>query len=98
MPFENSLAHAFTPTSIRNHAPAESGVYGISNAREWIYIGATDNIQGELLAHLQETGTALLTRQPKGFVYELCTSAARMGRHDRLVTEYGPVCNRTLNR
>ena len=98
MPFENSLAHAFTHTSIRNHAPIASGVYGISNSQEWIYIGEADNIQGTLLAHLQDAGTPLLTRQPKGFVYELCTLGARIGRHDRLVTEYGPVCNRTANR
>ena len=98
MPFENSLAHAFTPSSIRNHAPVASGVYGISNSHEWIYIGETDNIQGKLLTHLQELGTPLLTRQPKGFVYELCTLGVRMGRHDRLVTEYGPICNRTTSR
>ncbi len=98
MPFENSLAHAFKTSSVRNHAPVASGVYGISNSREWIFIGQTDNIQGELLAHLQQTGSSLLTRQPKGFVYELCTSGVRLSRHDSLVTEYSPVCNRSANR
>ena len=98
MPFENSQAHAFKTSSIRNHAPVAPGVYGISNSREWLYIGQSDNIQGELLAHLEQTGSALLSRDPKGFVYELCVSGVRAGRHQRLVTEYSPVCNRLVSR
>jgi hypothetical protein len=70
-----------------------SGVYGISNAREWIYIGESDNIQGSLLTHLQELRTALMKREPTGFVFEVCDPASRSSRQDRLVVEYGPACN-----
>jgi len=70
-----------------------SGVYGITNAREWIYIGETDNIQGSLLTHLQEARTKLMKREPTGFVFEVCDQASRTSRMGRLVVEYGPACN-----
>ena len=76
------------------YASATSGVYGISNAREWIYIGETDNIQGTLLTHLQEPDTSLMKRQPTGFVFEVCDRERRPTRQDRLVLEYEPTCNR----
>ncbi len=71
-----------------------SGVYGISNAREWIYIGETENIQSSLLNHLHEINTTLTKHEPTGFVFEICDPAHRASRQDRLVVEYGPSCNR----
>jgi predicted GIY-YIG superfamily endonuclease len=69
-------------------------VYGISNAREWIYIGETENIQSSLLNHLHEINTTLKKREPTGFVFEVCDQAHRSSRQDRLIGEYGPACNR----
>ena len=94
MPFEQLIPRPFTPGAIQMHAPVASGVYGISNAREWIYIGQADNIQDALLNHLQDLSTSLMERQPTGFVFELCDGARRPARQDRLVFEYEPVCNR----
>jgi hypothetical protein len=94
MPFMSSFPRSFTELSVREHAPALSGVYGIANAREWIYIGVSDNIQDALLEHLQETSTLLVMRQPTGFVYETCDRAGRLARQDRLIFEYEPFCNR----
>jgi hypothetical protein len=94
MPFSNSFPRSFTASSVRVHAPVMSGVYGISNAGEWIYIGESDNIQQALLRHLMELNTALLKRVPTGFVFEVCDRGQRPGRQNRLVTEYAPVCNR----
>lgn len=71
-----------------------SGVYGISNASEWVYIGVSDNIREALLEHLQETSTLLVTRQPTRFGYETCDRTGRLARYDRLVLEYEPFCNR----
>ena len=76
------------------YAPTAPGVYGISNAREWIYIGESDNIRGALLALLQDLYTSLMKRQPTGFVYEVCEGTRRTARQDRLVLEYEPTCNR----
>jgi hypothetical protein len=94
MPFNQFTPRTFAADAVHTYAPATSGVYGISNAREWIYIGETDNIQGSLLAHLHELRTALMKREPTGFVFEVCDAARRSSRQDRLIGEYGPFCNR----
>ena len=96
MPFEQFTPRSFTQVSVRTNAPAASGIYGISNAREWIFIGEADNIQASLLHDLQQGDSALLKRFPTGFVFELCDAADRRARQDRLILEYEPVCNRRL--
>jgi predicted GIY-YIG superfamily endonuclease len=95
MPFDRFVPSPFIARAIQSHAPVASGVYGISNAREWIYIGETDNIQGALFHHLQDRGASLMKRLPTGFVFEICDQARRSARQDRLVLEYEPVCNRS---
>jgi len=95
MPFDQFIPAPFVARAVQTHAPVASGVYGISNAREWIYIGETDNIQGALFHHLQDLGASLMKRQPTGFVFEICDEARRSARQDRLVLEYEPVCNRS---
>lgn len=98
MPFDPPMPRSFSTISIRANAPIASGVYGISNAREWIYIGETDNIQAALLSHLREADTSIMDRQPTGFVFEVCDSGRRPARRDRLVLEFGPSCNRHSSR
>jgi hypothetical protein len=94
MPFDQFAPLPFTSRVIGTHAPAVSGVYGISNAREWIYIGESDNIQDALYHHLQDLNASLMRRQPTGIVFEICDGPRRSARQDRLVLEYEPVCNR----
>lgn len=93
MPFDQFFPRPFTPGAIREYAPAASGVYGISNAREWLYIGEADSIREALFDHLQNIHTSLMKRQPAGFVFEVCEGSRRSARLDRLVHEYGPACN-----
>ncbi len=94
MPFEQFIPRSLTATSVRAYAPGASGIYGISNAREWIYIGETDDIQASLLHHLLESDSTLMRKRPTGFVFEVCDAAGRLARQDRLVFEYEPACNR----
>jgi hypothetical protein len=94
MPFDQLIPRPLTPVSVQTYAPAAPGVYGISNAREWIYIGETDNIRSALLGHLRDLFTALMKRKPTGFVFEVCEGTRRTVRQDRLVLEYEPACNR----
>ena len=96
MPFENQHSLAFTPTSVQKNAPPMSGVYGISSAREWIYVGQGDNIMQELLKHLREPDGFLKSRQPTGFSFELCPPSGRIARQDTLVHELEPISNRGL--
>ncbi len=94
MPFEQFIPRPLTAGAIHTYAPPLSGVYGISNAREWIYIGQAENIQDMLLTHLQDSNTSLMKLEPTGFVFEVCDRARRLARQDRLVLEYEPACNR----
>lgn len=94
MPFVQHFPRSFTQTGFRTFAPVASGVYGIANAREWIYIGETDDIQGALADHLADFRSSVMIRNPTGFVFELCDRAQRPARQDRLILEYEPVCNR----
>jgi len=80
--------------SIDKNAPAASGVYGLSNACQWIYVGATANIQAELIKHLQYPEAFAREHAPSGFTYELSSAAHRAGRQSRLVSELNPVGNR----
>jgi len=95
VPFANHFARIFTTASVQRHAPAGSGVYGLSNAREWIHGGETDNIQARLLEHLQER-KMLAERGPTGFSFELCPPPSRVARQNRLILELQPVCNLRL--
>jgi hypothetical protein len=94
MPFEQASPRPFNLGAVNHHAPSGSGVYGISNALEWIYIGETDNIRAALLGHLKTQHTPILSRKPTGFVFEVCGGTNRPARQDRLVFEYDPACNR----
>ncbi len=93
MPFEKLIPRPFTSTAVRVYAPAAEGVYGISNSREWVYIGQTNDIQSALLTHLSDAQAPLMKREPTGFVFEVCGGSARSTRQDRLVVEYKPSCN-----
>lgn len=97
MPFENRHTFTFTAVSVQKNAPTSSGTYGLSSAREWIYVGQSDNIQRELLRHLEETGTARKDLHPTGFTFELCPPEMRNARQERLIQELEPVCNRGLD-
>ncbi len=92
------MPRSFTASSVREHAPPASGVYGVTNATAWIYIGETDNIRESLLRHLLEVDATLRGTRPTGFVYETCDRAARPGRQESLVREYAPSYNRLAMR
>jgi excinuclease UvrABC nuclease subunit len=94
MPFEGYGGFSFSSVSVQKNAPPLPGVYGLSNASQWIYVGAARDIQAALMAHLRETNTTLRSLSPKGFTFELCDAAQHSARQNRLVEEYAPVCNR----
>jgi len=94
MPFDRCFPRSFTEVSVRAHAPSSSGLYGVTNAREWIFIGQSDNIQAALLNHLRDIGSDVMTQKPTGFVCETCDPNGCRQRVNRLVQEYEPVCNR----
>lgn len=98
MPFERIIPRPLTKSGVHTYAPAAAGVYGISNATEWIYIGETDDIQRVLLEHLENPNTSVMRKHPTGFVCEVCDGVRRQERQDRLILEYEPTCNRQPSR
>lgn len=94
MPFDQVTPRTFNAIGVRQFVPALSGVYGISNASEWIYVGESDNLREALLAHTQDPDATIRNRRPTGFVFEVCDRARRLERQDRLIREYEPFCNR----
>ena len=94
MPFEGYGGFSFSPVSVQKNAPRLPGVYGLSNAKEWIYVGASGNIQAALQAHLREINTTLKSYSPTGFTFEICDPGYQAARESRLVDELSPACNR----
>jgi len=94
MPFENHGNRSFTTSSIGKNAPPASGVYGLADAHQWIYVGETADIQAELLRHLQNPHALLKKYPPSGFTYELSSAGQRIERQDQLVMELEPIGNR----
>jgi predicted GIY-YIG superfamily endonuclease len=93
MPFRDYLARTFKAATIHREAPAASGVYGLSNAHEWIYVGETDDIQARLLEHLEEANAFRTARLPTGFNFETCSPHDRVARQRRLILELEPAWN-----
>jgi hypothetical protein len=94
VPFEGYGGFSFSPVSVQRNAPSMPGVYGLSNAREWVYVGVADDIRATLLGHLRESNTFLKSRAPTGFTFEICHPSQGAARASRLVTELAPVCNK----
>jgi hypothetical protein len=93
MPFRNCFARAFKAAAILRDAPPSSGVYGLSNALGWIYVGETDDIQARLLAHLEEPDSFPAYGAPTGFSFELSSPSERVTRQRQIVHEFDPPRN-----
>ncbi len=94
MPFDIHGNRSFTVVSVSRNAPRVSGVYGLADARGWLYIGTADDIQAELLRHLREPDEFLRAHPPSGFTYELSAAPGRVARQNELVEELEPTGNR----
>ena len=97
MSFSKCGARSFTAVSVRTNAPECSGVYGLSNGHEWLFIGEANNIRACLLEHLEESHTLLVHRGPTGFTFEECSACNRASRRDALIRLLQPFCNRGLD-
>lgn len=91
MPFARHSGYSFTASSVSKNAPASGGIYGLSNARAWIYIQAANDIRAALLHHLNERSPSSDLGSATGFTFELCDTGARSQRCNRLIEELHPV-------
>ncbi len=94
MPWSNPHYFDFTSEAIGQYAPERSGVYGLFAAEQWVYIGASNDIQTSLLAHLYGDNECITRLKPSGFVFEVCPVSQQAARQNALIREYQPQCNR----
>ena len=93
MPFAGFRRYSFSRSSIRQNALPLPGVYGISNAKSWIFIDETENIRGSLMEYLANSSGSP-ANPPSGFSFELSPFYNRTARRDRLIAELAPIQKR----
>ena len=98
MPFNATTGHSFSEAGIATYAPRQSGVYGIYNNQQGIYVGESEDIEKSLYAHLHrqsEQSYCILSRSPTRFVFDLDLGDARWRRawEEGLIQELMPACN-----
>lgn len=96
MPFANS-GYPFSESGIAGYAPRGSGVYGIYNSGQWIYVGEAGDIEARLFEHLRrqsDQSACIHSYRPTHFAYESVEAARRVNREQALIRECKPVCNR----
>jgi predicted GIY-YIG superfamily endonuclease len=97
MPFEkNNSAFTFTEQGIAKYAPRNSGVYGIRNAYQWIYIGESKDMEGRLYEHLRgesDQSARILKHNPTLYSFEECDAKTRTARETELIAELNPLEN-----
>lgn len=98
MPFNAAAGYSFSEAGIATYAPRESGVYGIYNNNQWIFVGESEDIEKHLYAHLRrasEQSYCILSRGPTHFVFDLGDEMWRKIREEGLIEELMPACNWT---
>jgi len=96
VPFSTSVGFAFSESGIATYAPRGSGVYGIYNGSEWIYIGEAQDIEARLYEHVRgqsDQSARIARRNPTHYIFERCDAQARQAREAQLIAELAPVCN-----
>lgn len=96
MPFGKKFRFDFTAREISEHAPKESGVYGIFNETGCVYVGEAPDVQACLFSQLRggtDESCWIRILHPAYFAFEPCEGAARNQRELALIAELNPVCN-----
>jgi len=83
----------FDRTTISQHVPIASGVYGLYQSTLLIYVGESNDLRHRLAEHLTEVGTCIEQCGASHFVYELVDARARIARQCTLIRELKPKCN-----
>jgi len=84
-------------TSVLRNAPEASGIYGLCNGDQWVYIGHTASLRKALLEYLRGQMPYVLQWQPRHFMFEVLPYKERISRQKALVAHYQPTCNRKVN-
>jgi hypothetical protein len=83
-------AYMFTFEAVRRKAPNASGVYTIFTARQWVYVGESDDIQRSLFQHLNEPNAPFDQFGQLSFSFELWPPDERKARQRALIGTLEP--------
>jgi predicted GIY-YIG superfamily endonuclease len=89
---QDSDAYMFTFEAVRRKAPSASGVYIIFTARQWVYVGESEDIQRSLFRHLNGPDASINQFGPLSFSFELAPADERKARQQALIAELEPAC------
>ena len=92
MPWQGTEKFAFGIFTVLQKSPAKSGVYALYSGEQWVYIGASRNIQVHLLTHLNGPDPCILQQGVTSFAYESVPAEALEARQKALIREFRPVC------
>ena len=93
--YEIGKTYAFTFRGAQE-APNASGVYTIYTSQHWIYAGESDDIRQSLFDHLNQPTACMAGFEPLSFSFELAPPDERIARHQALVAELAPECDRAI--
>lgn len=79
--------------TITTIAPRAPGVYVLWRPDRWVYVGECLDLRSRLIAHAEGDNEWISREAPKGFGFELITSAdLREARCENLIRELAPAC------
>jgi|HubBroStandDraft_5_1064220.scaffolds.fasta_scaffold952439_2 hypothetical protein len=79
--------------TVNEHVPPTSGVYSLFSHQECVYVGASKDMQSELIRRLQGEHSACVSQHPPDeFLFEVVMGDERDMRRDELITELNPSC------
>ena len=94
MPWQSGHYYLFSKLFIRAVVPAESGVFGLYNSHEHVFMGETENLRKTLL-RLHTDMARFGFDRPAGFTFEISPfpSELRRTRLKQLLTEHEIILN-----
>jgi hypothetical protein len=96
LPFEGFGTYVFTFETVRQNAPSTSGVYANFTPKQWVFIGASDDVRQALFQHLNSPDPCVRQYSPLSFGCELVAASERADRRDALIGELRPVCDTSV--
>ena len=92
MPWQSGHYYLFSKLFIRAVVPSESGVFGLYNSHEHVFIAEADNLRKTLL-RLHTDMARFGFDLPTGFTFEISPSELRRTRLKQLLTEHEILLN-----
>ena len=90
MPWLNESYFELTADEVAR-APDDSGIVGLKNLGEWVYIASSNSIRRALKDFLEGSMPWISQQHPVQFSYELAEGRQRAFRCSELTAEYRPV-------